>query len=238
MVQMCTMNFVRRKGRGHIAVLTATLMLPSLARGDSLAEPPAGETGVDAPAGDAAGAAGAADAADAGDAETPADVINPDLAAEAPKPDWVREGYGTGTGVAGPDTDPRVLNRKIRRAGKVTLAGGGIAVLGGLLAISGAVLLFGVRPSTRLNKLADENMGTLPVNDDKRHRLITIAQAGPIVAYAGLGVLVSGVIIAAVGRIRLKKLREQRRTSSVAFMPTFGPTTLGRGAQVQWEVRF
>jgi len=221
------MNFVRRKGRGHVAVLTATLMLPSLARGDSLAEPPAGEAGADP---------GAADAGDAGggDAEAPADVINPDLAAEAPKPDWVREGYGTGTGVAGPDTDPRILNRKIRRAGKVTLAGGGIAILGGLTAISGAVLLFGIRPSTRLGKLADENMGALPVNDDKRHRLISIAQAGPIVAYVGLGVLLGGVITAAVGRIRLKKLREQRRTSSVAFMPT----TLGRGAQVQWEVRF
>ena len=56
----------------------------------------------------------------------------------------------------------------------------------------------------------------------------------PILAYAGLGILVGGVITAAVGRLRLKKLREQRRTSSVAFMPT----TLGRGAQVQWEVRF
>lgn len=217
---MCAMNFVRRKGRCHVAVLTATLMLPSLARGDALADPAAGEAEADAPEG--------------GDGEAAGDVLNPDLAAEAPKPDWVREGYGQGTGVAGPDQDPRVLNRKIRRAGKVTLAGGGIAILGGALAISGAVLLFGVRPSTRLNKLADDNGGALPVNSDKRHQLITIAQAGPIVAYAGLGVLVAGVITAAIGRSRLKKLREQRRTSSVAFMPT----TLGRGAQVQWEVRF
>lgn len=195
-------------------------MTPSLAYGDSRSEPEGGEGGAEAPAA-------------AGD-EGSSDVLNPDLAAEAPKPDWVREGHGTGTGVAGPDQNPRVLNRKIRTAGRVTLAGGGIAVLGGALAITGAVLLYGVRPSTRLNKLANENGGYLPVDDDQRHRLISIARSGPIVVYAGLGVLVGGVITAAVARFRLKKLREQRRTSAVAF----APTPLGRGAQVLWEVRF
>jgi hypothetical protein len=211
-------------------VLTATLMLPSLAYGDSRGAAPADEA---APAADEA-----APAADEADEAAPADVINPDLAAAAPQPDWVREGYGTGTGVAGPDMDPRVLNRKIRTAGKVTLAGGGIAILGGVIAITGAILLFGVRPSTKLNALKSDT-GSLPVNNDKRHTYIAIARSGPIVAYAGLGVLVAGVITAAVGRSRLKKLREQRRTSSVAFMPpSFGPAQLGRGAQVQWEVRF
>lgn len=200
-------------------------MLPSLAYGDSRGE--ATVDGAAAPDDEAP-----ADAAPAGDA--PADVVNPDLAAEAPKPDWVREGYGQGTGVAGPDVDPRVLNRKIRTAGKVTLAGGGIAILGGVIAITGAVLLFGVQPNTRLNKLKTSNGGVLPVDDDKRQRYITMARTGPILAYTGLGVLVGGVITAAIGRVRLKKLREQRRTSTVAFMPT----TLGRGAQVQWEVRF
>lgn len=235
MVLIRPMNFERRTGRTRVAVLTATLMLPSLASGDSRSGAAVDGAAViadepeEAPAGDAAPAD---DAAPAGDAAT--DIINPDLAAEAPKPDWVREGYGTGTGVAGPDVDPRVLNRKIRTAGKVTLAGGGIAILGGALAITGAILLYGIQPNTRLNKLKTSNGGFLPVDDDKRQRLITIARTGPILAYAGLGILVGGVITAAVGRLRLKKLREQRRTSSVAFMPT----TLGRGAQVQWEVRF
>lgn len=235
MVQMCTMIFVRRKGRSRVVALTAFLMFPSLARGDALAEPPAADE-AEAPAGDESPPA-ADEAAPAAD-EAPADVLNPDLAAEAPKPDWIREGYGTGTGVQGADTDPRVLNRKIRTAGRVTLAGAGVALVGGALLISSAVLLFGVRPSSKLDQLAKDNGGTLPVDDDKRQRLISIAQAGPIVAYTGIGVLVAGMVTAAVGRLRLKKLREQRRTSAVAFMPTFMPTTLGRGAQVQWEVRF
>lgn len=238
MVLIRSMNFERRKGRTRVAVLTATLMLPSLASGDSRGGAAIDGAAViadapdEAPADAATADAATADAATADDAAT--DIINPDLAAEAPKPDWVREGYGTGTGVAGPDVDPRVLNRKIRTAGKVTLAGGGIAILGGVIAITGAVLLFGVQPNSRLTKLKTSNGGFLPVDDDKRQRYITIAKTGPILAYAGLGILVGGVITAAVGRLRLKKLREQRRTSSVAFMPT----TLGRGAQVQWEVRF
>lgn len=210
------MVLVRSEGWSRVGALTIALSLPSLARADALVEPP-----LDDPfAGDRA----------EGPAEAPNDVINPDLAAAAPQPDWVREGYGTGTAGG----DPRALNRKIRTAGRVTLAGGGIAILGGVVAITGAILLFGVRPSSRLAKLASDNMGALPVDDDQRHRLISIARAGPIVTFTGLGVLVGGVITAAVARWRLKKLREQRRTSIVSISPTM----LGQGAELHWGINF
>lgn len=227
------MYFARREGRTRVAVLTATLMFPSLAHADSIAEPPAAEAeATEAPATEEA--APSTDEAPSSDDDLPGDVINPDLAAEALKPDWEREGYGTGTGVAGPEVDPRALNKKIRTAGRVTLAGGAIAVLGGVLALSGAGILFIGKPESRLNKLAADNGGNLPVDNAKRHQLISLAKAGPIVAFTGLGVLVAGVVTAAVGRIRLKKLREQRRTSAVAFVPT----QLGRGAMVHWEMKF
>lgn len=203
------------RGRG-IAALTAVLLAPSFASARALDEPPPVAEFDDAPA----------DSADA-----PADVLNPDLAAAAPQTDWIREGYGKGEGVV---EDPRALNRKIRRAGRVTLAGGGIAIFGGVIAITGAVLLYGVRPASRLADLKDDNMGVLPVDDDQRHRLISIARAGPIVAFTGLGVLVGGVITAAIARSRLKKLRERRRTSIVSF----APTPYGRGAEIHWEVKF
>lgn len=212
----------RTRGR-WIAALTAVLIAPSFASASALEPPPVADFD-DAPASSDEGSA-------EGPSDAPADVLHPDLAAAAPQTDWIREGYGKGEGVA---EDPRALNRKIRRAGRVTLAGGGIAILGGAIAISGAILLYGVRPQTRLNKLAAENMGALPVDDDQRHRLISIARVGPIVAFTGLGVLVGGVITAAVARIRLKKLREQRRTSIVSF----APTPFGRGAEVRWEVKF
>jgi hypothetical protein len=210
------------RGR-RIAALTAVLIAPSFASARALEPPPVAEFD-ESPADAPADAEGPSDA-------PPADVINPDLAAEAPQTDWIREGYGKGEGVV---EDPRALNRKIRRAGRVTLAGGGIAILGGAIAITGAILLYGVRPASRLNDLRDDNMGVLPVDDDQRHRLINIARAGPIVAFTGLGVMVGGIITAAVARSRLKKLRERRRTSIVSF----APTPYGRGAEIHWEVKF
>jgi hypothetical protein len=189
---------------------TAVLMLPSLAH----AEPPA---------------EGPAAPSDEGDKQT--DVLYPDLAADAPQSDWIREGYGTGKGV---EQDPRLLNRKIRRAGTVTLAGGGIAVLGGALAISGVLLMYIGNPAKKLTKLAEGNGGVLPTDSDKRHSAISTAYATPIVIYTGLGLLAAGIITAAIARVRLKKLREQRRTSIVSVSPTMR----GRGATVHWEVRF
>jgi hypothetical protein len=215
-----------------VAALTATLILPSLARG---AAEPAEEREADPVFGEATPEPDPDEESPPADAVVPpgeaaSDVIHPDLAAQAPQPEWVREGYGTGTGV---EQDPRLLNRKIRRAGRVTLAGGGIAVLGGVIAITGAVLIYAVNPAKRLNKLSDEFGGALPINSSKRQRLITMGRAAPLVAFTGIGVLVAGVIVAAVARIRLKKLREQRRTS-IAFVPT----TYGQGAELHWEIKF
>lgn len=200
--------------KGRVAALTAALTLPSLAH----AEPPADSPAAASPFSEDA-------------EETRTDILHPDLAAEAPQSEWIREGYGAGKGV---EQDPRALNRKIRRAGAVTLAGGGIAVLGGALAISGVILLYAANPARRLQNLADDNGGVLPTDNSKRHSAITTAYATPIVIYTGLGVLVAGVITAAIARIRLKKLREQRRTSIVSV----SPTSIGHGAQVHWEMRF
>jgi len=97
-------------------------------------------------------------------------------------------------------------------------------------------MLYAIRPSSRLSKLKDENGGALPTDDDKRHRLITMTRAAPILVFTGIGVFVTGAIIAAFGRIRFKKLREKRRTSTVAFAPA--PAALGRGLELHLEVRF
>ena len=242
---MAAMYLVTR-GRGRrVAALTAVLMLPSLARAE--AQPADGSAAGPAAADSApepwdeptsAPEGGAKAGGDAG-ADVPSGVLYPELAAEAPAPTWAYEGGGN----AGVETgDPRVLNRKIRKAGRTTLVGGGIAVIGGALAISGAVLLFGVRPKERLIKLADANGGFLPPDNAKRQRLIAMAETGPILVYVGLGLLAAGVITATIARIRLKKLREQRRTSTVAFMP-FMPivptaTSPARGFEMALEVKF
>ncbi|MCB9566801.1 MAG: hypothetical protein H6710_06230 [Myxococcales bacterium] len=215
-----------------LAAVTALLVAPSLAQ----AAPPADPFGDDAAAeGDAAfpasaepeGFAAPGDASALGDAPG---VLHPELAAAAPQPAWVNEG-GDGGGAA---EDPRALNRKIRRAGVITLAGGGIAVIGGAIAISGALILYVGNPRRRLYDLADDNGGWLPVDSGKRHRAISMAYAGPVVVYAGLGVLAAGVITAGVARLRLKKLRERRKSSAVAL----APAPIGRGAMLRWEVRF
>jgi len=225
-LQALTMYLLTREGGSRVALLTAALIFPSLARADVRTEPAqvdpfAEEAPADAPASDAP----------AGDA--PAGVSNPELAAEAPQPSWNYEGGGGG-GVS--EGDPRLLNRKIRTAGKVTLAGGGIAVLGGLVAISGVVILYAVRPQSRLSSYKSDNGGALPIDDAKRHRLITMSRTAPLLAFTGLGVFVGGAIIAAIGRIRFKKLREKRRTQTVAFAPA--PAALGRGLELHLEVKF
>ena len=233
------MHLVTRAEGSRVALLTAALIFPSLARADVRTEPAqvdpfAEDAPGDAPAGDAPAETPAGDAL-AGDApsEVPAGVSNPELAAEASQPSWNYEGGGGG-GIS--EGDPRLLNRKIRTAGKVTLAGGGIAVLGGLVAISGAIILFAVRPQSRLGAYKSDNGGALPVDDDKRHRLIGLSRTAPLLAFTGIGVFVGGVIIAAIGRIRFKKLREKRRTQTVAFAPA--PAALGRGLELHLEVKF
>lgn len=220
---------------GPIAVVAAIFSTPSLALADP-ADPfaddaPAAEAGDDvpAPAADAADAADATDESGTGSGDAPG-VLYPELAADAPQPQWAAEG-GAATG---PAEDPRALNRKIRRAGVITLAGGGIAVIGGAIAIAGALMLYVGNPSRRLNDLADDNNGALPVDDPKRHQAISLAYATPIVIYSGLGVLGAGVITAGVARFRLKKLRDRKKNSAVAL----APASLGHGAMLRWEVRF
>jgi hypothetical protein len=158
-------------------------------------------------------------------------ALHPDLAADAPQGEWVSEGGG---GDGGSAQDPRALNRKIRRAGRITLAGGAIVVLGGVTALAGTTLLYVWSPQKRLVKLADKNGGYLPTDDASRHRIISSANTAPIVIYAGLGVLAAGVVTAVVGRIRLKKLREQRKAATVSLSPSF----YRGGAALGWEVRF
>ncbi len=159
------------------------------------------------------------------------DVLYPDLAADVPEGEWIREGGGSGD--ATPSQDPHILNHRIRRAGKLTLIGGAIAVLGAATALGGASLIYIWSPSRRLSKLAESNDGLLPTDDAKRHRVIQGINTGPIIAYTGLGILAGGVITAAVFRIRLKKLREKRKASA-----SLSPTFFRGGAAIQWKVRF
>mgnify|MGYP000166728878 CR=1 FL=1 len=233
------MHSMQRTGWSRVAAVTAVLMMPSLARADAYVaapeEDPFAEDGgkSDGDAEKSDGGEKPADDGDAGSGDEAPDILNKDLADQVPQPEWVYEGEGSGKS-GGVEIDPRLMNRKIRRAGRVTLAGAGIALLGGVIAISGVVMLYGVQPQSKLSKLKSSNNGVLPVDDDKRHKYIDIARAGPIVAFTGLGILAAGVITAAIARVRLKKLREQRRTSIIAVTPT----RYGQGAELTWEVRF
>ncbi|WAS89962.1 hypothetical protein [Nannocystis punicea] len=152
-----------------------------------------------------------------------------ELTAEAPVPEWNHEGGGRG-GAGG--TDPRAVNKKIRRAGATTIAGASLAIAGGATAIAGGVLFYFGSPE-RLKELKQDNDYTLPVDDPKRQQIIRNAHATTFVLAAGIGVLVAGVVTAAVARSRLKKLREQRRTSMA-----FAPAPLRGGAGLHLEVRF
>jgi hypothetical protein len=156
--------------------------------------------------------------------------VDPELAAEAPVPAWTLEGGGAGGHASG---DPRVLNHKIRRAGVVTIFGASVAILGASAAAAGGVMSY-MGSSKRLEAVKKEHGYVLPIDDPQRQRIIASAHAAPYVLYTGLGVLVTGIVTTVIARVRLKKLREQRRTSSVAFgaMPTRG------GAAMLWEVKF
>jgi hypothetical protein len=152
-----------------------------------------------------------------------------ELAAEAPVQAWTFEAEGK----AGMEDDASLARKKIRKAGALTIAGGSIGLVGLGTAIAGSVML-GLGSSKHLDEMRVDNGGTLPVDDAKRQRTIMMARTGPVVTGVGAGVFVAGAIMAVVGRRRLKRLRDERRASTVAFgaLPTPG------GAAFSAEVRF
>lgn len=152
-----------------------------------------------------------------------------DLSAEAPVPSWSFEGGGE-TGV---EDDASKARKQVRKAGATAIAGASVAIVGLGAAVAGGVML-GLGSKERLAKMRTDNDGTLPTDDAKRQRTVVMARTGPIVTGVGAGVFVVGAIVALVGRKRLRRLRDDRRASTVAFgaMPTL------QGATFQAEVRF
>ena len=137
---------------------------------------------------------------DAATTETNADVRHPELARVAPQSPWVYEG-----GRSEPVPYDATLDKKIRRAGKLMLAGGGITLVG-LVGTVGGFTMFAFDETRRY---------------------------APFVAYPSLGLTTGGLVVTLVGRSRLKKLRQQRRGEplTAALSPSrhgFGLTIGGR----------
>jgi hypothetical protein len=150
-----------------------------------------------------------------------------DLAAEAPVPDWVPEG---GSSAHKTDVDPHEVNRKVRNAARTTIAGGGIALVGIAVGVSG--LLMYMIPKQQLTKLTDDT-GHYKPGDAKRQSAIATMQAAPYVGYAGVGLVAVGILTAVIAGARFKKLRENKRTSMA-----FGPMHMFKGGGLSAEVRF
>lgn len=151
-----------------------------------------------------------------------------ELAALAPLPEWKPEG---GAAAHRSDADPHLVNKKIRKARNVALAGGSIGVIG--LATLAGGLLTHYMPRQRLDKQKADNGGVLPAGDAKRQRAIDTAAASPILIGVGAGVFVIGAVMAGVAGRRFKQLREEKRTT-VAF----APMPMRRGGGMALEVRF
>jgi hypothetical protein len=147
-----------------------------------------------------------------------------DLAAEAPEMDWVPEG---GADATTGDTDPRVKQRKIRRAAITSVTGGAIVIVGAAGIIAGSMMIY--LPRAKLEKQRSES-GSLPPGDEARQRAIATWQAGPIVLGVGAGLAVVGVVMTAIGATKVRRLREERR-KTVAFSPSFVPGGVGLSAQ-------
>ncbi len=162
---------------------------------------------------------------------SPSAVVDESLAAQAPEPAWVDEG-GAAAHAAG--DDPRAKNRAMRRAARTTIAGGALALVGfvGCMSVTPLYLL----PPRTLTKLREENDGSLPPGDPKRQRAIAASEAAPFVLGASAGLVLVGTIVAFVAGRRFKRLREEKRTSTVAFAP--GPVGLGLGVGLGAQVRF
>jgi hypothetical protein len=150
-----------------------------------------------------------------------------DLAAEAPVGEWTPEG---GASAHKSTEDPHVVNKKIRRAAKTTIAGGSIAILGVAAALTGGIMY--AVSSSQFKKLQDDDDGLMP-GDPKRQRNLMMLRVSPPVIYAGAGLALVGVITAIVAGRRFKRLREDKRTT-VAFTPV----PMLRGGGMAAEVRF
>jgi hypothetical protein len=148
-----------------------------------------------------------------------------DLAGAAPQLDWVPEG---GDDASSSEADPRIKQRKIRRAAITSVAGGAIVVVGVAGIVGGALMIY--MPKAKLAKLESENGGTLPPGNEARQRAITTWEAAPIVLGIGVGLAVVGAVMAGVGAAKVRKLREERR-KTVAFAPGFFPGGIGLAAQ-------
>jgi hypothetical protein len=162
--------------------------------------------------------------------ETPTSVTDEALAAQAPEPAWVDEG-GAAAHAGG---DPREQRRAIRRAARTTIAGGAVALIGfaGCMSVTPLYVL----PRRTLTKLREENDGNLPPGDPKRQRAIVASEAAPFVLGASAGLVLAGTLVAFFAGRRFKRLREEKRTSTVAFAP--GPAGLGFGVGLGAQVRF
>jgi hypothetical protein len=151
-----------------------------------------------------------------------------DLAAEAPMPAWTPEG---GTSAHKADVDITVVNKKMRNAARTTIAGGAVALFGVAAGAAGLVMFY--VPRKQLGDLKSKNDGVLPPDDPKRQRAIMTMRVAPIIAYTGVGIFVTGALMAVIAGRRFKKLREDKRTS-VAFTPV----PMYGGAGFHAEVRF
>lgn len=173
--------------------------------------------------------AAAPPAPEATSAPAPSDPVAARLAEEAPKPAWVAEG---GSAAHAKTTDVVDARKKMRRAARTTIAGGALAVLGLTAGIAGVFTLS--MPKKTLDKLEADNGGSLPTDDPKRQRAVTLAQVSPALIGAGAGLLVVGAIMAGVAGKRFKRMHEEQRTSTVAF----APVGMRRGAGFAMGVRF
>lgn len=163
--------------------------------------------------------------------EPPPAVLDEALAAQAPQPAWVDEG---GTAAHATGDDPREKNRAMRRAARTTIAGGAVALVG-LVGCMSVTPLYVLPPRT-LTKLREENDGSLPPGDPKRQRAIAASEAAPFVLGASAGLVLVGTIVAFVAGRRFNRMREEKRTSTVALAP--GPAGLGIGVGLGAKVRF
>jgi hypothetical protein len=136
-----------------------------------------------------------------------------------------------GTSAHKSSEDISVVNKKMRNAARTTIAGGAVALFGAAAGISGMVMFY--VPRKQLADLKSKNDGTLPPDDPKRQRAIMTMRVAPIIAYTGVGILVTGALMAVIAGRRFKRLREDKRTSLA-----FSPVPMYRGAGFNAEVRF